>query len=802
MSAPGPSATYRLQFRNGMDFARAALLVPYLRDLGISHLYASPLAQAVTGSTHGYDVIDHGRFDETLGGMEGFLMLSDRLRDAGLGLILDIVPNHMAASTENPWWRDVLKHGQASRYASHFDIDWSAPKLVLPILGRTYGDVLEAGEFTLARARDGYCIRYFEHAFPLSPASNAIIAEAAGSEAPDDAALARMAEDHALIHRIHEMQNYRLAFWRLARDGLTNRRFFEIADLVGVRVEEPRVFDDVHALVFRMVEEGRVDGVRVDHVDGLADPTGYLARLARNLPRPVPIWVEKILGAGEALPKAWPIAGATGYEFAALAAAVLTDGAGVETLSEGYDSFTGAAHDLAEMRLEAKHEILAQNLAAELAILTDHAEAALASDIHGRDWGHDSVRRSLAALLVGLPVYRSYLDGGPPSASDSAILAEARASALADVELDDPAPIEILLRHLVEGQEQEDRRLRIRFQQTSGALMAKAVEDTLFYRYNRLISANEVGADPGQPSIDTAAFHSAMEARARATPAALNATATHDTKRGEDARMRIAAIAEMPDIWLGSITAFDRELGEVAESIPAETRWQFYQGLLGAWDRDAAGLHERTREWMQKSAREAKLFSSWVRPDEGFERSLMEFIDAVFAGPRFLDLFDELTAPFRAIGFRKSLVQLALKLTAPGIPDIYQGTEALDLSYVDPDNRRPPDFEALRDEAADLPKRALIRFALDLRGRNAALFAEGAYRSLPVAAHERLLVFERIGQGARLLVALDLSGRRREGALPENLAAETPRLGFPETARDPQSIAAALAEGSVFIGLY
>src|SRR5690625_3413761 len=433
MSTP-PTATYRLQFRNGMDFARAAELAPYLRALGISHLYASPLAQAVSGSTHGYDVTDHGRFDEALGGMESFLALSDRLRAEGLGLILDIVPNHMAASTENPWWRDVLKHGAASRYASHFDIDWSAPKLVLPILGRTYGDVLEAGEFALARARDGYCLRYFEHAFPLSPATDAVIAKAAGNDAPDEATLERLGQDHALIHRIHDMQNFRLAFWRLARDGLTNRRFFEIAALVGVRVEEPRVFDDVHALVFQMVEEGRVDGVRVDHVDGLADPTAYLARLARNLPRKVPIWVEKFLGAGEVLPEAWPVVGAIGYEFAALAAAVLTDGAGVETLSEGYDRFTDTAHDLAEMRLAAKHEILAQNLAAELAILTDHAEAALASDIHGRDWGRDSVRRALTALLVGLPVYRSYLDGGPPSSSDSAVLAEARASALADVE--------------------------------------------------------------------------------------------------------------------------------------------------------------------------------------------------------------------------------------------------------------------------------------------------------------------------------------------------------------------------------
>lgn len=812
MSEPAPRATYRLQFRNGMDFARAAGLVPYLHDLGISHLYASPLAQAVTGSTHGYDVTDHGRFDEALGGMAGFIALSDRLRENGLGLILDIVPNHMAASTENPWWRDVLKNGEASRYASHFDIDWSAPKLILPILGRTYGDVLDAGEFTLARAKDGYCIRYCEHTFPLSPASDAIIAEATrsetpGSEAADDAALQRLAQDHALIHRIHEIQNYRLAFWRLARDGLTNRRFFEIADLVGVRVEEPRVFDDVHALAFQMVKEGRVDGIRIDHVDGLADPTAYLARLARNLPRPVPIWVEKILGASETLPEAWPVAGTTGYEFGALAGALLTDAAGIPALSEGYDAFTGTTHDLAEMRLAAKHEILAQNLAAELAVLTDHAEAALASDIHGRDWGRDSLRRSLTGLLVGLPVYRSYLDCGLPSMADRAVLAEAHGSALADAELDDPAPVEILLNHLAEGQGDEDCSLRTRFQQTGSALMAKAVEDTLFYRYNRLISANEVGADPARPAIDIAEFHAAMEARAGEALAALNATATHDTKRGEDARMRIAAIAEMPDIWLGAITAFDRALGKIAQSIDAETRWLFYQGLLGAWGRGRDGglpisLRDRTREWMEKAAREAQTFTSWVRPEEGFERRLTAFVDAAFSDPEFPDLFDELSAPFRAIGLRKSLAQLALKLTAPGIPDIYQGTEALDLSYVDPDNRRPPDFEMLRDPAADLPKRALLRFVLDLRTRHAALFAEGAYRGLPVAAHERLLAFERMGQGAYLLIVLDLSGHWREGPLPADLVPDGARHAFPETARNPESIAMALAEGSVFIGLY
>ena len=323
-----PTATYRVQFREGMDFARATAIVPYLAELGVSHLYASPIFQAQKGSTHGYDVTDHRRFDEELGGLDGFCRLSDALKQHGLGLILDIVPNHMAASVQNPWWADVLRHGRESRYAGHFDIDWEAPSLVLPILGQPYGDALEAGELTLGRDEAGYVLRYYEHAFPLSPATTATIAEAAGidrSARPDDATLERLSRDHELIHRIHEAQPYRLAYWRLARDGLTNRRFFEISDLVGVRVEEPRVFDDVHRFLFEMIEAGRVDGVRVDHVDGLADPAGYLERLAAELPLPVPVWVEKILARGEALPQDWPVAGTTGYEFADLVAATVTD---------------------------------------------------------------------------------------------------------------------------------------------------------------------------------------------------------------------------------------------------------------------------------------------------------------------------------------------------------------------------------------------------------------------------------------------------------------------------------------------
>ena len=806
-----PTATYRIQFRAGMDFARTAAIVPYLAELGASHLYASPILQAQHGSTHGYDVTDHRRFDEDLGGLDGFLELSAALKRHALGLILDIVPNHMAASVQNPWWADVLRHGRDSRYAGHFDIDWDAPSLVLPVLGKPYGDVLEAGEMALGRDEDGYVLRYYEHVYPLSPATAPMLAAAAGTGLGtmlDDAVLERLSQDRELIHRVHEAQPYRLAYWRLARDGLTNRRFFEISDLVGVRVEEPGVFVDVHRFLFEMIEAGHVDGVRVDHVDGLADPAGYLDRLARELPRPVPVWVEKILARGERLPDNWPVAGTTGYEFADLVASVVTEPRGVPALSEGYDAFTGTGHDYEAMRVEAKREILGQNLAAELDLLTGLAEMALADDPSARDWGRDSVRKALIGILVALPVYRTYLGDGAASEADRAVLGRVRDEAPRHAELDDTGAIDSVLNHLTEAASEADRKLRTRLQQTSGALMAKAVEDTLFYRYNRLISANEVGGEPDHPAQPPEAFHDYMR---RHGGTALNATATHDTKRGEDARMRVAAIAELPDAWLGAVTAFDRELvGEGEAGADPEARWLFYQALLGGWQQPAGDeLRDRIKTYMQKAVREAKRQTSWLGPNEEYEAGLMGFVDGAFASARFLGIFDDLTAPFIETGRRKSMAQLALKLMAPGIPDIYQGTETFDLSFVDPDNRRPVDFEGLRqppdrDEAphGTRLKAHLMRFGLALRRDLPELFQAETYRPVDMPEDERLLAFAREGQAGWLLVVVDLSGRRREAELPEAIPAGRPRSSFPENVENRDGIATALTETSVFVGLY
>ena len=833
----GPVATYRLQFRSGMDFDRAAGLAPYLARLGVSHLYASPLFQAAPGSTHGYDVTDHNAFEESLGGIDGFLRLSAALKAHGLGLILDIVPNHMAASPANPWWRDVLRHGRESRYAGHFDIDWSAPKLLVTMLGQPYGAALDAGEFALGRAPDGPVWRYYEHAFPLDPRTWHIVFEGAGLSLPEapaaavwpdwiadegdarrlDEALAAVSRDRAAMHRIHEAQPWRLTYWRTARDMLTHRRFFEITDLVGVRVEDEAVFDDVHRLLFRMVAEGHVDGIRVDHVDGLADPAGYLARLKEKAPGHPPIWVEKILGPDENLADGWPVEGTTGYEFARAVAAAATDRAGVAGLDAAYARFGGGDANYAAMLRNAKQEILTRNLAAELERLTTLAFTALSDDPVGRDWGPDSLRRALIALATAMPVYRTYL-GDPPApvgAEDDRVLSETIREATQRVELDDPAPVGVLGRLLREGRGETAARFRTRFQQTTGALMAKAVEDTLFYRFNRLISANEVGAEPDRAALDADGFHREMTVRRARQPNGLSATATHDTKRGEDARMRIAAIAEAPERWDSALARFERLLA--GQDLPdAGARWLFYQALLGAWDPEDADLGKRVADYLVKAAREAKLRTSWVAGDERYERSLAGFAERAVADDAFRDAFGEEAASFVAMGGRKSLAQLALKLTAPGVPDVYQGTERADLSLVDPDNRRAVDF-GLRERALNAPgegfesaKTALLLAGLELRSGWPELFAEGDYLPCAVEAPEpwRVLAFVRRRSDLLLAVAVELSGRPGAGAVRLRLPAPErlePVRFWPEqgaaTADGALDVTPAFREGPISLGL-
>ncbi len=787
-----PRATYRLQFREGMDFDRAASLAPYLARLGVSHLYASPLFQATEGSTHGYDVCDHGRFDESLGGMDGFVRMSEALKAERLGLILDIVPNHMAASTQNPWWRDVLRHGRESRYAGHFDIDWTAPKLLVPVLGQPYAKVLEAGEFALGRDAEGLTFRAPGHELPLDPKSWPLVlgiedGTPKGLAALDGAELDRrleaLSQDQALLHRVHDSQPWRLSYWRAARDALTHRRFFEITDLVGVRVEEPGVFDDVHRLLFEMIEAGRVDGIRVDHVDGLADPGGYLERLAREAPRGAPIWIEKILGPGEVLPERWPVEGTTGYDFTHLVGAVLTDPAGEGPLTNAYHAFIGQAPDIRRILAEAKRAVLTWNLAAELERLTGWALKAAAEDPTARDWGPDTLRRALVAVCLAMPVYRTYLSGGGEP-SDDAVLARVMESAEAN-DLEDPTAVGDVARLIREAPGEAGDMLRRRFEQTTGALMAKSMEDTLFYRYNRLISANEVGGEPSPIGLPAAEFVPALAARAAREPRAMNATATHDTKRGEDARMRIAAIADAPEAWAEAVAEWDAMLTRDVAHPGAERRWSFYQSLLGAWDAEDPDLPDRMVAWVIKAAREADRTTSWTDSDPVYEQVLEDFTRRALGREDFRATFEAKARPFIARGERKGLVQLALKLTAPGIPDIYQGTEFADLSLVDPDNRRPVDFAAREDARSgyDGAKRDLMRNLLALRRERPSLFAEGKIKVVTAAPGARALGFARVRGGEALLVLADLADEGADFDLPEALGPFRTLAGEPLGAR-------------------
>jgi (1->4)-alpha-D-glucan 1-alpha-D-glucosylmutase len=737
-------ATYRLQFRAGVGYREAARIVPHLAAAGVSHLYASPIFTATSGSTHGYDVADHTTLDPTLGGEEGFAVLAEALRRDGIGLLLDIVPNHMAASSQNPWWRDVLKHGAESRFARHFDIDWSARRLILPILGKPYGEALGAGDIGRGEHPEwGPVLRVPGEDLPLRPGT----------------------EDIRDIHALHEAQHYRVAHWRLGRDRLTYRRFFEITGLVGVRVEDETVFEDVHALPARLIADGIVDALRVDHVDGLADPAGYLARLARY---GVPVLVEKILEPGEPL-RDWPVAGTTGYEFIAALAALFVDGDGLAQLSRAYGTI--ANDDAVSLAKAAKTEILTKNLAGELDRLARLALSVLSDDPATRDHGPTTVREGLVALLSGLSVYRTYIEGRA-TPEDRAVLDEARAAA-GDANLDDEQVLADLVGLLLREDDDPVRREFVRrFQQTSGPLMAKAVEDTLFYRHHRLLALNEVGGT-ADPELGAAPYLRVAEIPG------LAATQTHDTKRGEDARARLYALSDPV-----AATLWEDVWPTLPGDVPERLRWALGQMLFASapLGEDPA-FADRFREAALKTVREAKEETSWTRGDAAFEARVAEAAEAM-AGA--IDRLAPLAGVWRA-GAVVGLAQALLKTTAKPAPDLYQGTFDWDFSMVDPDNRRPVDFAAEAARVAAAREAPLDRLLADwtdgrikarvlveglrLRAERPALFAaESRLTELP--SSPGIAAFLREGGGEALLVAVPT---RPYGALrPAGLALDLP----------------------------
>jgi (1->4)-alpha-D-glucan 1-alpha-D-glucosylmutase len=751
-----------------MNFARAAGLAPYLKKLGVSHLYASPLFTATAGSTHGYDVTDHGALDPALGGITGFNMLDSALKAQDLGLILDIVPNHMAASLENPWYYDVLRHGAESRYARHFDIDWSAPKLLVTTLGEPYGTVLEWGEFALTRLADGPAFTIYDKAFPLTPRSWETVFDTAPKALPSlpetphvDARtewfealianpkqaailashLSQLSDDKEALHRIHEAQHWRLSYWRAARDTLTHRRFFEITDLIGVRVEDEAVFDAVHEKTFAMIEQGQVHGLRIDHVDGLADPARYLEQLRDKLPRDVPVWIEKILGHGELLPADWHTVGTTGYEVTNWIANTLVNANGQAPLKTAFEKFGGTASDPLHMLEEAKREILTRNLAAELRLLTSYAQTVAQNDPVARDYGFDTLRRAIIALTSAMPVYRTYLDDGPASEADARLIKLIQSEAQQSVDVEDTGAVNFIAGLLLNASEPGSTHssFRRRFQQTTGALLAKALEDTLFYRDHSFVALNEVGGEPGRFSLTPDKFATEVAARAENQKLGIVATASHDTKRGADTRMRQLAIADHPDLWQQAVDKFDQTIAQTAseanlELPEADMRWLFYQSLLGAWEGDTQDATHRLTEYLVKAAREAKGETSWVRTDDAYEKRLADFVALAMSESDGLAEFLQSCEPIILTGEWLGLAQTALHLTLPGIPDIYQGSEGGDFSLVDPDNRRPPNFDALEAALSDEQwtaysgrKLNLTHKLLSVRNRIENLFAEGDF---------------------------------------------------------------------------
>ncbi|MFH8220481.1 malto-oligosyltrehalose synthase [Streptomyces sp. NPDC018057] len=720
-----PTATYRIQLQPAFPFAAAAAAVPYLASLGVSHLHLSPVLEAVPGSPHGYDVVDHSRVRGELGGEEGLRALARTAREHGLGLIVDLVPNHMAmVPRHNPALWDVLREGPASAYARWFDIDWEAGggKVLLPVLGGPVG--AEAGQLKA----DGDVLRYYDHAFPL-----------------------RAGTAHLPLPELLDAQWYRPVWWRLARTELNYRRFFSISELIGVRVEDPEVFAATHRKILQLLREGVVDGLRIDHPDGLADPDGYLARLHRASGGRWTV-VEKILSAGEHLPPSWPVAGTTGYDALRHVDGLFTDPAGADELLDRYRGFAAPQSDrggdwAATVR-RAAYQVIGHELAAESARLTRTADRVCSSapDPALRDRAPWALRTALQELLVRLEVYRPYASVD----AASVVTEEAAGRARLAFAVPEEADAVDVVRDLVLGRAGEGAgaaELRTRFAQAASALRAKSVEDTAYYRYVPLLSANEVGGDPGRPAVSPEDFHAYCARVQRDWPGTGTVVTTHDTKRSADVRAALTVLTQCPGRWAGLLAEVT---GEDALVPDAQLAWAAWQTVFGLGPSDP----ERVRGALLKHVREAGLYTSWTEREEAYEKAVERFVaegPCGAPGARVSAFRDELEAHVAANVLGTALVHL----TMPGVPDLYQGTEAEYRALVDPDNRRPVELPP-----ADAGvKGALTAAALRLRARRPEVFgAAGTYEPLRAEgpAAEHCSAFTRSGEVVTAVTRLSL----------------------------------------------
>jgi (1->4)-alpha-D-glucan 1-alpha-D-glucosylmutase len=697
-----PVSTYRLQINEAFTLPAATAIVPYLARLGITDLYLSPVFEARPGSAHGYDVTDPTRVRGSIGGEDALRELAAEAERHGMGVLLDIVPNHMAASTHNPWWRDVLEQGQRSSFAHFFDIDWESsapPRLRLPILGDELDAVIERGEIDID-VRNSEAV-YFETRLPL----------AAGSVGAERQAL--RGPDHAgAVRRILERQHYELAFWRTAAQRMNYRRFFDITDLAAVRVEQADVFDATHSLIRTLAADGVITGLRIDHIDGLRDPAGYLRMLRRRVRGPggEPVYtiVEKILERDERLPADWACEGTSGYEFLDLATGMLIHGDGYRQLEEFWQRLAGSSMEFGELVRDKKLLVMERLFGSEVQALARSLARLARLD-------EDAAARAVTEVTASMSVYRSYIRSRQLSRDDrariDAAVEDARRRSAADAHAIDALHRVVVL----EAAPVTDATLDwiMRWQQLTGPVMAKGFEDTALYCHNVLLAANDVGTDPASPAIDTAALHRLLAERRSGSPHSLNATATHDTKRGEDTRARIAVLSELPAEWRRQLRRWTREgeewKAEIADEMPADdvavpdadVDSLLYQTLVGAWPLHGAddSFTERIKAYMAKAVREAKEQTSWRRPDEDYEQALASFIERLMEEFGREGLAEEVAAFASRIaphGALNSLAQTLLRITAPGIPDTYQGTELWSYTLVDPDNRAPVDYDERR----------------------------------------------------------------------------------------------------------
>jgi (1->4)-alpha-D-glucan 1-alpha-D-glucosylmutase len=910
-------ATYRLQLNPEFGFEKARETLDYLTDLGVTDVYVSPILAAARGSMHGYDVVDHGRLNEELGTEQDFEAFTDALRERGLGLLLDWVPNHMGiAPGENHAWDDVLENGPSALHAEFFDIDWEPPKealldrVLIPILGDRYGEVLERGELQIAWEGTHLCLKYFGARLPIAPESAATLLESAlekaelpdsdedrqelesivsaithlperNEEDPDqrkrrarenevwkrrlaslmtksvgalaglrlaiDAINGRPGEPSTFdaLDRLLLLQSYRLASWRVAVEEINYRRFFDINGLAAVRMESPQVFEEAHALVRKLVDQGKVQALRLDHTDGLYDPLGYFEALQRGFhpaetppegvhrgpddaARPLPLLVEKILEPGEQLPQSWLVDGTTGYDFGAQAVGLWVDPSAETAITSAYRAFTGDQKNFDTHVYESKLHVLRFSMASEVSMLARALERVGAKNRKWRDYTLMSLTEALTETIAAFPVYRTYLRAGEaPSAADrqhirrAVALARRRSPSISASVFDF---LESLLLLEADGSADEERdrtAFALRFQQLTGPVMAKAVEDTAFYRYVRLVCLNEVGTSPGEFGTTVEDFHRGNLERTRTWPLSMTTTSTHDTKRGEDASARIAVLSEMPARWRREL----RKWSEMAEEFhaavdgePAPTRkheYLLYQTILGAWPmgwngkEGRADFEKRLVLFLEKAGKEAKEVTSWTNPDSRYDAAVAEFVKSVLANDALVDAlrqFSELIGPY---GATNALGQCTLRLCSPGVPDTYQGAELWNQSLVDPDNRRPVEYGRRRDALAtirgrsgqplELARELLATFGdgrvklyvthacLLARRAQRELFLRGDYEAVPSGEH--VVAFTRGFESNRLVCAVQRhsylkTGGRKPFALGEAWSDEALPLPYPGRYRD------------------